>query len=149
MNKAKYAVEFFNKGFNCSQSVFCAFCEDFGVDTKLGLKMACSFGAGMGYMGEVCGAVSGAFMVLGLKYGQNNEHDQYSKTLNYLLVKDFASRFREINGSINCKELIQYDLSDEGQLNAARQTDVFTTKCPKYVKDAVEILEEIITEHRV
>jgi len=64
-----------------------------------------------------------------------------------MLVKDFASRFRKLNGSINCKELLKYDLSDEGQLNAARQTDVFTTKCLKYVKDAVEILEEIIAEN--
>jgi C_GCAxxG_C_C family probable redox protein len=111
--------------------------------------MACSFGAGMGYMGEACGAVTGAFMVLGLKYGQNDEQDKYSKASNYLLVKDFASRFRKLNGSINCKELLQYDLSDEGQLNTARQTDVFTTKCPKYVKDAVELLEEIIAEHEL
>jgi len=78
MNKAGYAIELFNKGFNCSQSVFCAFCGDFGVDAKIGLKMACSFGAGMGYMGQACGAVTGAFMVLGLIYGQNDEEDKYS-----------------------------------------------------------------------
>ncbi|NJD04113.1 MAG: C_GCAxxG_C_C family protein [Ruminiclostridium sp.] len=147
MNKTDYAVDCFSNGFNCSQAVFSAFCEDFGVDINLGLKMACSFGAGMGYMGEACGAVTGAFMVLGLKFGQNDEQDKYSKAMNYLLVKDFASRFRKLNGSINCKELIQYDLSDERQLNAARQTDVFTTKCPKYVKDAVELLEAVIAEH--
>lgn len=147
MNKADYAVDCYNSGFSCSQAVFTAFCEDFGLDKKLGLKIACSFGGGMGHIGEVCGAVTGAFLVLGLKYGQDDEEDKYSKAMNYLLVRDFASRFRKLNGSINCKELINYDLSDENQLNAARQTDVFKTKCPKYVRDAVGLLEEMMAEH--
>jgi C_GCAxxG_C_C family probable redox protein len=100
----------------------------------------------MGYMGEACGAVTGAFLVLGLMYGQEEEGDRYTKAKNYLFVKDFASRFRKLNGSISCKELIEYDLSDEKQLITARQTDVFKTKCSKYVKDAVLILEEMIKE---
>lgn len=149
MSKVNYATDCFNNGFNCSQSVFSAFCKDLGLERNLGLKIACSFGAGMGYMGETCGAVTGAFMVLGLIYGQNDEEDKFSRALNYLLVKDFASRFRKLNGSINCKELIEYDLSDENQLNTARKTDVFTTKCAKYVRDAVKLLEEIIAENKV
>jgi C_GCAxxG_C_C family probable redox protein len=146
MDKADNAVVCFNSGFNCAQAVFTAFCEDFGLDKKQALNIACSFGAGMGYIGEACGAVTGAFLVLGLKYGQDNEEDKYSKATNYLLVKDFAARFRKLNGTINCKELLGYDLSDEKQLDAARQTDVFKTKCPKYVRDAVKILEEIMAE---
>jgi C_GCAxxG_C_C family probable redox protein len=146
MNKADYAVDCFNSGFNCSQAVFSTFSKDCGLDRKLALRIAGSFGGGMGHIGEACGAVTGAFLVLGLMYGQEDEEDKYTKEKNYLLVKDFASRFRKLNGSISCKELLEYDLSDEKQLDAARHTDVFKTKCPKYVRDAAQILEEMIAE---
>lgn len=149
MNKTDFATECFKSGFSCSQSVLAAFSEDYGLDKKLALKMACSFGGGMAHLGEACGAVTGAFMVLGLKYGQNDEEDKHSKAVNYLVVKDFAARFRKLNGSISCKELIEYDISDEKQLTAARQTDVFQTKCAKYVRNAVQLLEEIIFEYEV
>jgi len=143
-NKIENANQCFNSGFNCAQSVFSAFCEDFGLDKSYALKIACSFGAGMGYMCEACGAVTGAFMVLGLIYGQNIEGDTDSRAQTYLLVKEFSSRFKKINRSINCKELLNCDLSDELQLNTARQSGLFKTKCPKYIRDAVGILEEMI-----
>lgn len=73
--------------------------------------------------------------------------DKYSLAMNYLIVKDFVSRFKKLNGSINCKELINCDLSDEDQLTRAKQTGAFKTKCPKYVSDAVKLLEEIMTEY--
>lgn len=145
-NQIEYASECFKSGFNCSQSVFSAFCDEYGLDRKLALKIGCSFGAGMGYLGEACGAVTGAFLVLGLIFGQNEEGDKHSKVFTYSLVKDFAGRFQKLNGTINCSELLGYDLSDETQLNAARQTDIFTTKCPKCIRDAVGILEEMIVE---
>lgn len=147
-NKIEYASECFNSGFNCSQAVFAAFCEDFGLEKSHALKIACSFGAGMGYMGETCGAVTGAFLVLGLAYGQSTKGDTHSRAQTYVFVKDFASRFRKINGSINCKELLNYDLSDKQQLNAAKQTNIFKMKCPKYVRDAVGILEEMMEEFK-
>ncbi len=149
MNKAEFAVQCFNNGFSCSQSVFAAFCEDYGLDKKFALKIGCSFGAGMAYLGEACGAVTGAFMVLGLRYGQDAEEDRPSRDFTYLVVKDFASRFRKLNGSISCKDLIDFDISDEKQLIAARKTDVFKTKCAMYVRDAVNLLEEIISEYEV
>ncbi len=145
-NKVEYASECFSNGFNCAQSVFSAFCEDFGLDKSQALKVACSFGGGMGYLGEVCGAVSGAFMVLGLIYGQNQAHESQKKAQTYLKVKEFAQRFREMNGAINCTELLKYDLGDEEQLNAARQAGIFKINCAKYIGDAVGILEEMIAE---
>lgn len=146
-DKIDNAIDSFNCGFNCSQSVFSAFSEDLGLDKKLALKIACSFGGGM-CLAEVCGAVTGAFLVLGLKYGQNNDNDNASKELSKLYVKDFASRFKKLHGSIICKELLEYDLSDINQLIAARQSGVFKTQCPKYVKDAVVLLEEIMSDGR-
>lgn len=69
--------------------------------------------------------------------------------MNYLIVQDFISKFKKRNGTINCSELIKYDLGDEQQLNAAWQTDIFKTMCPKYVDDAVTLLESIMTEYVV
>ena len=148
MDRECYACECFSSGFNCAQSVFTAFSREHGIDNKTALRISGSFGAGMGYLSEACGAVTGAFMVLGLIYGQDEDDDKYSKARNYLLVKDFAHRFKKINGSINCTELLNVDLSDEKQLIAARTTDIFETKCPKYVSDAVKILEDIINENK-
>jgi len=79
----------------------------------------------MANLGEACGEITGAFLVLGLKYGQKDADDKHSKAVNFLIVKDFEARFRKLNGSISCKELIEYDISNEKQLIAAIQTDVF------------------------
>ncbi|MDP4153569.1 MAG: C-GCAxxG-C-C family protein [Bacillota bacterium] len=147
MDKSGYAVECFSNGCNCTQAVFTAYCTEYGIDKKLGLKLACSLGGGMGHTGQVCGAVSGALLVLGLKYGQDNVEDKRSKAMNYLIVQDFISRFRKLNGSINCTELLHYDLSEENQLSAAIKTDVFKTLCSKYVGDAVKILDEVAFEY--
>lgn len=147
MGKADYAVECFLNGYSCSQAVFTTYCEDYGIDKKLGLKLATPLGGGMGHTGQVCGAVSGALLVLGLKYGQDNVEEKQSKDLNYVIVKDFISKFNALNGSTNCSELIQYDLSDDTQLAAARQTDIFKTKCCKYVSDVTKLLAEISSEY--
>lgn len=147
MKNADCAVEYYNSGCSCAQAVFTTYCEDFGIDKKLGLKVACPLGGGMGHTGGVCGAVTGALLVLGLKFGQDDMEDKYAKAMNYLIVQDYVSRFKKRNGSINCKELVNYDLSDVNQLTAARQTDVFKTKCPNYVADAVNLLEEVMAEY--
>ncbi|KNY30302.1 C-GCAxxG-C-C family protein [Pseudobacteroides cellulosolvens] len=145
-NKANYAIDNFDCGFNCSQAVFSAFCEELGLNKKIALKIACSFGGGMA-LGEVCGAVTGAFLVLGLKYGNNDPEDKFSKAKNRLLNRDFTARFRKLHGYITCKELLNYDITDDKQLNAARQSGIFKTKCPNYVRDTVLLLEEIIAEN--
>lgn len=144
MNRADKAVELFNNGYSCSQAVFAAFCSDLGLDRKLGLKIACSFGGGMGHLGQTCGAVTGAFMVLGLIKGMTEAEDKHSKEITYAAVNNFAAKFKKINGSINCTELVGYDLSNDEQIIEARKNDVFRKNCAKYVRDAVEILEEII-----
>lgn len=148
MNRSEKAVESFNNGCNCAQAVFTAFCGDLGLEEKLGLKIACPFGGGLGHTGGVCGAVTGALLTIGLKYGPESTEDKDSKVLNYIIAHDFISEFKKSNGSVNCTELINYDLSDETQLELARQSGVFNTKCPKYVSDAVEILDTILSEHK-
>jgi C_GCAxxG_C_C family probable redox protein len=91
------------------------------MENKVEIKLPCSLGAGMGYLGEVYGAVTGALLALGIKYGQDTEDVRHAKALTYLLDRDFASRFIKINGSINCRELINVDLNDENQRQAVNK----------------------------
>ena len=144
MNRSEKAVKCFCSGCNCTQAVFTAFCNELGLEEKIGLKIACPFGGGMGHTDGVCGAVSGALLTIGLKYGPENSENEDLKVWNYKIAQDFISEFKKRNGSVNCTELIHFDLSDESQLNLARQSGVFQTTCPKYVSDAVEILESIL-----
>jgi C_GCAxxG_C_C family probable redox protein len=116
-----------------------------GLDRESALRIAGGFGGGMGRLGEVCGAVSGAFMVIGLKYGKSHPDNDESETKEkaYALVYEFADRFRAHHGSILCRELLGCDISTpEGQAQA-REKGMFSNLCPKLVQNAVEILEQM------
>ena len=95
-------------------------------------------------MGKTCGAVTGALMVIGLKYGQVNLADEESSQRTYTLVKEFIDRFTALHSSIECKDLIGYDLSDSGELSLARESGAFQNQCPSFVYDSACILEDIL-----
>lgn len=138
------AVECFSSGFNCSQSVISSHCEKYGLDKETAFKLACGFGAGMGYGSQVCGAVSGAIMLIGLKYGKYRQEDTESKDVTYRKVKQFITDFIEKNGSVNCSALVGYEISHEEELLKARESGVFKRVCPSLVRDAVEIVERYL-----
>ena len=142
--KSEIAVDIFGKGFNCAQAVLSSHCEEYGLSDNVAKKISCGFGGGMGYIGEVCGAVSGALMLIGLKYGKYMELDNPSKEKTYKLIKEFTDNFKKEYGTINCTELIKYDLSKEEELLRARDSGVFKEICPLLVKRSVEIVEEIL-----
>ncbi|MBU3113072.1 C-GCAxxG-C-C family protein [Clostridium lacusfryxellense] len=142
MNKKDEAVNIFNNGFNCSQAVLSVFCEELGLDKETALKISTGFGGGL-RKGEVCGAVSGAIMTLGLKNGHFIEGDTESKNKAYALTKEFIRRFEEKNESIICKKLLGYDLSDEMECNIIREKRLFDIICPKVIIDAIGILEDM------
>lgn len=143
MDKKQSAVETFHNNFNCSQSVFSVFAEELGLDRETALKIACCFGGGM-RCGEVCGAVTGALMAIGLKHGHYKPEDSAAKADAYQKACLFTEQFKQKNKSIICKELLGCDLSlPEGQKAAAEQ-GLFATICPKMVEDAVEIAQNII-----
>ncbi|MCX6151182.1 MAG: C-GCAxxG-C-C family protein [Ignavibacteriales bacterium] len=144
MGKSEIAIECFQNGFSCSQAVISTYCEELGLDKESALKIACAFGGGMGHIGETCGAVTGAFMVIGLKHGKIKVDDNEAKAKTYELVAEFAKRFKALNNSIHCFELIGFDLSTEEGLAQARESNRFKTVCPKLVKDAAEIVEELL-----
>ena len=136
----------FEEGFSCSQAVFSAYAEQLGLDRETALKISGGFGGGMGRLALTCGAVTGAFMAIGLKYGAVEAGDQEAKDNTYALVREFADRFRSCHGSITCQELLGCDISKPEGLEMAREQGLFKTTCPRLVRDAAEILEEILAE---
>jgi C_GCAxxG_C_C family probable redox protein len=144
MKKSKHAVSCFKKGFSCSQAVLSTYSEQFGLDHELALKVSGAFGGGMGRMGETCGAVTGAFMIIGLKYGKTRAEDEQTKEKAYTLVQEFVKKFKARNGSILCRELLGCDISTPEGKKLMEEKQLTTTLCPKYVEDAAEIIEEIL-----
>ncbi len=144
MHTVDQAVACYKEGFSCAQAVLSAFGPQFGLDREMALRVAGAFGAGIARMGKTCGAVSGAFMVIGLKYGKTKADDDDARERTYAVVGEFMERFISRNGSIICKDLLGHDLSTPEGLLAVREKDLSHTLCPKFVRDAVEILEEIL-----
>jgi len=144
MDNTEKARAIFVEGFSCSQAVLTTFCERFGLDKEAALKLADGFGGGMGRLGFTCGAVTGAFMVIGLKHGRTSASDVEAKQRTNLAIKDFVERFKERNRSIVCRELLDFDISTEEGYKAAVEQSLFKTICPRFVADAVAILDEII-----
>lgn len=142
-NKTQDAVCRHKKGFNCAQAVFSTFAKELGLDEKTALKVSGAFGGGMSRMGETCGVITGALMVIGCKYGQINAEDKDSKEKTYELGKEFIKKFKLRNKFTLCKELLGHDISTPEGLKAIREND-FSDICNKLIKDSVEILEEML-----
>lgn len=143
MDKKQHALSFFKEGFSCSQAVVSAYGEEFGLNRELALKVSSAFGGGMGRMGETCGAVTGAYMVIGLKYGRTSVKDKKAKIKTYRLVREFATRFKSLNGSTKCKELLGADMSTSEGARLVKEKKLITCLCPKFLHDAISILDEI------
>jgi C_GCAxxG_C_C family probable redox protein len=124
--------------------VLSSFGEAFGLEQGLAFKVAGAFGGGMARMGETCGAVTGALMAIGLKYGMTQAKDEGARDKTYKLAQEFAARFKARHNSMVCRELLGYDLSKPEERKAAYEKGLFTTLCPKFVRDAVEIVEQLL-----
>ena len=145
MRHDEKAKELFMNGYNCAQSVLCAFDDVTGLDPTTAAKISLSFGAGMGRMREVCGAVSGALMVLGLVKGYDDPKAISKKNDHYKMIQDFASRFRAENGSIICRDLLEGVEVTPGP-EAEKRTEQYYNKrpCPELVACAARILDDFI-----
>ncbi len=142
MTRTEQAVALFGSGFNCAQAVVQAFAGD-ELDSATAARLASGFGGGMGCLAGTCGAVTGAYLILGLRHGAVSGDDKAAKENTYRQVRDFAARFRRQNGSVECRELLGCDISLPGGMEQARKQGLFGTVCPKMVKEAAEILEEM------
>jgi len=144
MNNPERAVALFKEGFNCSQAVLAAYGEQFDLKHELAMRVAGAFGGGMGRMGETCGAVTGAIMVLGLKFGSTTAGDLNARENAYAVVREFVHRFKGRNVSNLCRDLLDCDISTSEGMKRAREEGRIKKTCPKFVMDAAEILDQLI-----
>ena len=136
MKRSERAEELFRSGMNCSQSVFCAFADEFGMDGETAAKVSCALGGGVGRMREVCGAVTGAALVLGMRHGPD-------KAAAYPAVQEFAHRFMDECGSIVCRELLSGTGATAGGAPEARTEEYYRKRpCVELVKLAARLLEK-------
>ena len=145
MTRRERAMANFKAGYNCSQSIALAFADLTDLDEKTLLKMASSFGGGMGRLREVCGSVSGMFMIAGLLYGYDGPETGTVKAEHYARIQELAHKFEEKHGSIVCRELLGLNVRHDVPVPEAR-TEAYYKKrpCAEIIGDAAEILEEFI-----
>jgi C_GCAxxG_C_C family probable redox protein len=140
------ALTLFHQGFNCSQAVCAAYAPALGLSRDLALKIGAGFGGGMGRHGEVCGAVSGAIMAIGLKAGSVETTDAAAKENAYALSHQVIEQFTARHGTILCRELLGCDILQPEGLQHARDAQLFTARCPLFVQAAAEIVSALIEE---
>ena len=144
-NYSDKASENFKSGYNCAQSVFLAFAEDFGFDKETALKLSSSFGGGMGRLREVCGAVSSMFAIAGLKDGYTTPNDDEIKAKHYELIQNLAEEFKSKFGTIICRELLELPEGKDSPIPSKRTEEYYQTRpCEAFVRYAAEIIEKRI-----
>ena len=136
------AVNNFKSGYNCAQSVFLAFAEDFGFDKETALKLSSSFGGGMGRLREVCGAISSMFAIAGLKKGYTSPNDDETKAKHYELIQSLAEKFKSKYSTIICRELLELPEGADSPIPSQRTKEYYQTRpCEAYIRLAAEIIE--------
>ena len=126
--------------YNCAQTVISLFAEEVGLDEKTALKIASGFGGGMA-CAETCGAVTGSYMVIGMKHGHDSS-DPEEKAKTKMAIQLFNEKFKQKHDSLICKKLTGYDISTPDGASLAHEEGVFTSKCPVFIKTACDILEK-------
>lgn len=138
MSEINEAIELFKNGYVCSQAVFAAYSPQLGLDKQQALKIGACFGSGM-RKGEVCGACTGALMVLGLKYGESKEKSNEA-------CKNFLEMFEKENGSYICNDLLGCDITTPEGVEYAVENNLFKEFCPKMVESAAKIVKNMIDD---
>jgi C_GCAxxG_C_C family probable redox protein len=138
------AVEIYKDGYNCAQSVLTVFAPDLGMDRDIAMKVSCGFGSGIGRSGNLCGAITGGMLVLGLKYGMIDSEFQEEKENTYDKVIELQERIRAIHGTVNCNDLLGFDIGTPEGLEKVKELELSDKICSKIVGDVVRILEELL-----
>ena len=136
------AIALFKEGYNCSQSVVAAFADEYGFTREQALRMAASFGGGIGRMRETCGAACGMFLLAGLETGATEGSDREGKAANYALVQELAEEFKRRNGALRCADLLGLSKKEPVISTPEARTEQYYAKrpCPKMVESAARIL---------
>lgn len=144
MSRPETALCLFRQGFSCSQALAAAFAAELGLDREAALRLAQPFGGGIARRADWCGAVTGAFLAIGLKHGRDRAEDTAARDRTYALVNEFIARFVARHGALKCRDLLGCDIgTPEGQ-KRAEELKLHQTKCEDYVRDAAVILEELL-----
>jgi len=136
----------FAEKFLCSQAIIMAFASRLDIEPGMAARVAASFGGGMARMGWTCGAASGALMVIGLKFGHESAQDEDKKNKTYERARKFLTEFEKRNGTVSCRELLGVDISTAAGLEKAEKEHLCDKVCPKFVRDAAEILENVLED---
>ncbi len=142
-SRSEQAQAFFKEGYCCSQSVFSVFAKELDLDPRLAFKMADPFGGGMG-LAETCGAVTGALLAIGLKYGREKANDVEVRREMRDRANAFIKEFTACHHSIVCRDLLGCDICTEQGSKQANEQKLFETRCPGFIRDAVEIIEKLL-----
>ena len=145
VNHVEKAEKYYSNNFNCSQAVFTTFATELGIDEELALKIATQFGGGA-RKGEMCGAVSGALMVLGLKYGHCHSDNKEEKSRAYQISEEFMNRFIAEKRTVVCRELLGYDITKKENMEKIKELNLFKTICPEMIRCATAIVDQMINE---
>ena len=146
MSKAEQAISYLQQGFGCSQALLATYGTQFGLERDIALKLGEALAGGMGRTGGTCGVVTSALIILGLKHGRTKAEDKESQKKTDSLVKELLNKFSARNGSILCRDLLENDIGTPEGMKIARDKRLFMLLCPKFVRDASEILEQILEE---
>jgi C_GCAxxG_C_C family probable redox protein len=145
MTRAEKAIELFENGANCAQAVCCAFADLMGLDEKAALRLSAPFGGGLGRQREICGAVSGMCMAAGALYGYDDVKDPVQKAADYARIQELCGKFREMYGSIICRELLGAKRADDSPNPTPRDAEFYRTRpCARFVGACADILEGYI-----
>ena len=142
MTHTEKALALYQAKFNCCQSVLGTFCEDYGLSQAEALRLTCGMGGGV-RSGDICGAVSGAVMVIGLKYGHNDQGDLDKKAQCNQKTKEYTQLFRERYGSICCRDLLGRDFSRPEDEQVIQEEGLIWKICPAVISNAIALLEEL------
>ena len=143
LDHADCAESRFLKSMNCSQAVLEVYSQELGMPVPLAKRVAAGFAGGMG-MGSECGALTGAIMVIGLKYGKTADHDADADAETFKRIAKLVEQFRARHGDLACSKLLGIDMSTPGGVKAAEEAGLFTSLCPKFVRSGCEILDEVL-----
>jgi C_GCAxxG_C_C family probable redox protein len=144
MSKPDQAVCLFRQGFSCSQAVAAAFAEDFGLDKEIALRLSQPFGGGIARRADWCGALTGAFLIIGLKHGRFRAEDAAARDKTYALVQDLIARFTARHGEVKCRDLLGCDLGTPEGRKRVDEMKLHQTVCEGLVRDAAALLEELL-----
>ena len=145
-DKVEKAIATFRSGYNCAQSVVLTFAKELAFDEDQASAISVGFGGGMGRMQEKCGAVTGAFMVLGMYNSKKNEDNLNRKMESYAMIQKFDAQFKSIHGATDCRTLLNCDIRSEEGHHFAKENNLFEKVCEKCLTNSVRLVDELIGE---